>query len=322
MINQNSQSGFALIETAIAVLVLSVMLAGAGMLYTTSAQQQKIQTTLEHMEIIASALSDYAETTNRLPCPADPTENSGGGVVFGWERGVTEAAIKSDAVTIPIGSCPNNNEWDGIVPFQTLDLPYYVTLDGWGNHLTYAISPVFAQNNDPSAGTASDKVHAHCRTSAWIESDQNLLPPKARFCCAVNGDGAFPPATDLIIEDLDGNTISPGARNTTEYDDLDHRLTDANDIPMASNTSITAPAFVLVSHGRDGDGAYLLEGGRVPDSSAGATLEDENFDADRIFYDGPIITNTSSNTYFDDIVLWMTQDGLMAKNGVSSCQYP
>lgn len=319
--------GFTLTELAITVLILGIMLSAGVNLYARNAQQEKVRLTQENLRLIASALADYAEVTNRLPCPADPTVTD---ALFGWERGVVLNDIKAGTPAMPIGSCPNNNQWEGLVPFQTLDLPYQTTLDGWGNQITYAISPVFAQNNDPSlpANLEGDQVHDRCRNAAWVVADsggtgqgKNRLPPKARFCCAVRGNtAAFSPATDLDIRDNQGNTLLATVRNTANYGDMDERLDDVSNVPVPATSNITAPAFILISHGEDGDDAYGLDGAQRADSFAGG-MDDENGDQDRRFIDAPMSTRRNGN-YYDDIVLWRTQDGVMSQNGVSSCQYP
>ena len=47
----------------------------------------------------------------------------------------------------------------------------------------------------------------------------------------------------------------------------------------------------------------------------------QNADGDQIFVDGPRNLKPGP-AYFDDIVRWMTQDGIMAAHGALSCSYP
>ena len=49
--------------------------------------------------------------------------------------------------------------------------------------------------------------------------------------------------------------------------------------------------------------------------------EYKNADGDQIFVDGPWNLKPGPD-YFDDIVRWMTQDGIIAAHGALSCQYP
>ncbi len=59
-------------------------------------------------------------------------------------------------------------------------------------------------------------------------------------------------------------------------------------------------AFVLVSHGRNGLGAFIPFGIGVPTKH----LEIENTDSDYIFRRAPLNENESSNDYFDDKLVW------------------
>ena len=104
-------------------------------------------------------------------------------------------------------------------------------------------------------------------------------------------------------------------------------------VPVAAvpgNYNIAAPALVLISHGRNGSGAFLADGtrGRYLEGAPGnAEIENGAGDAavaqawDRVFFIGPL-NDGGGNAHFDDIVLWRTQDGIMAETGTSSCVYP
>lgn len=323
--------GFTLIEVAIAMVILGALVAGVLRLYERAEEQRRVRVTEQHMERIVNALSIYAETASRIPCPADPAVTD---VLFGWEYGVTAATLAGGR---PLGGCANTPVdlafSEGIVPFQTLGIHHSVAKDGWGRYFTYAVSPVFAQNNDRTGGSETAvQVHERCRNRTWVQEgddgagnpvDDNVNATKARFCCA--GDTAsFATNTDLRIQlhtDSGGpaQDISP-IRNTGNYGAVDvaHENGDGVVIPVRSDVStqpITAPAFVLISHGENGLGAYLGNDSLNRFGTAG-TPEDENTNGDRLYFTG------RRDNDFDDFVIWMTQDGIMAANGTSSCQYP
>ena len=339
--------GFTLIEVATTLLILSIFLAATVTLYQKSEQQRRVILTQQRMDDIVGALSTFAETAGRLPCPADPSMND---MRFGWEWNVTNAQLTIDAGARPVGSCANtnnnaaNNEVTGIVPFQALNLPPTAVRDAWGRYFTYAVSPVFSQNTDRTGGALGAEldtnIHAQCRTHAWVNEIDTLSSFKARFCCAaqIPTGVSFAPATDLRIELTTdkGNAISPArvdfaADNATGYGGIASMTTLAADgrpsAPVHVNgagQSITGPAFVLISHGENGDGAFIAEGNRdrlVSGTLVGAD-EIENNDYNRLYYTGARSAGNDAATYFDDIVIWMTQDGIMAANGTSSCQYP
>jgi prepilin-type N-terminal cleavage/methylation domain-containing protein len=319
------QMGVTLVEVAIAVAVIGILMAGALDLNQRAQSQQHLETTYDNMDQIIQALSIYVESAGRLPCPADPGVT---GVVFGWERGVTPADLQVDAGHFPAGHCDQATR-EGIIPFMTLGLPARTALDGWGRYFTYAVSPVFARRNDQTGALAdTGKIHGRCRHPGWVNpADRyNRNAIKARFCCADQRDPTFDVESDLIILHTSGGALSPVRTPGTaaSYDDLDRTTmigAGNNPIPSIDTTPIEAPALVLISHGPDGKGAWLGNGSsrRFDPPEAGPELQ--NADGDQVFVDGPW-NLVRGPAYFDDIVRWMTQDGIIAAHGALSCAYP
>ena len=184
--------GFTLLELAIALAIAGVVTGAAIELYSRAESQRKYTVTHDRMDAIVQALSVYAETAGRVPCPGDP---AAAGSLFGWERGVTNANLRLDADQFPIGTCDAATR-EGIIPFSTLSLPPETAIDGWGHYFTYAVSPVFSQANDSSFGPNDainttgkadpGTVHGRCRHFGWvsIETPDNRNSVKARFCPA------------------------------------------------------------------------------------------------------------------------------------------
>ncbi len=63
-------------------------------------------------------------------------------------------------------------------------------------------------------------------------------------------------------------------------------------------------AWVLLSHGPTGKGAYSAKGGVVATACSGSDKDGENCDADGIFTDAPYNDGDISANFFDDIILW------------------
>jgi len=326
--SEGRTSGFTLIEMAISIILISLAFLAVLKIYDSSDDQRHLFETHEKMKIIVKSLSLYVETAGRLPCPADPSVADAS---FGWEWNVA-AADTTVANARPLGSCSvGGNDVTGIMPFQTLNLPPDMAIDGWGRYFTYSISPVFTQNNDDSGGVeANTDVHARCRSQAWVNNDDNIAAFKARFCCAGEDDitvPAFPPADDLRIQlrtDTGAGDISPPVRNVADYANIRGVRIFVDTAGGPSTTNTTAAAFVLISHGKNGEGAFLANDTNNQYATGGLVGNDEleNSDLDRLYFIGAISTADNANDYFDDIVIWMTQDGIMAANGTSSCQYP
>jgi prepilin-type N-terminal cleavage/methylation domain-containing protein len=320
----NSQSGITLVEVAISVAIIGILMSGALELQQRARAQRQFESTYDNMDTIIQALSIYVETAGRLPCPADPAVSDAS---FGWERGVKAAEVRFNHP--PTGSCDAKTR-DGIVPFMTIGLPVQTARDGWGNFYTYAVSPVFTRQNDQTSKAAdTGKVHGRCRHAGWVNvSDRyNRNAIKARFCCADHAKPVFDVDSDLIILHTNGGAaLSPVRTLGTlkNYDDLTKTTTyqrgDSN-VPFMDTTPIEAPALVLVSHGLNGKGAWLGNGTNNRLTPPASGPEWQNADGDQIFVDGPWNLKPGP-AYFDDIVRWMTQDGIMAAHGALSCSYP
>jgi prepilin-type N-terminal cleavage/methylation domain-containing protein len=321
---RSKENGFTLIEIAIAVAILGVIMGGALELYGRVHAQQQIQITYGNMDAVVDALSVYVETAGRLPCPADPAAQD---ATFGWERGVKPSELPRGAEHFPVGHC-DQKTGNGIIPFMTLGIPASVARDGWGRYYTYAVSPVFAQANDQiGAPSGTGKVHGRCRHPGWVSPSEryNRNAIKARFCCADQLPQAFDSDTDLFITHTAGGpALSPLRTSKDHYDDLAKTTTtviDGAEIPVMDTSPIAAPAFVLLSHGPDGRGAWLGNGTNNRFNPPESGPEYTNASGDRIFVDGPWQLAPGPK-YFDDIVRWMTQDGIMAAHGGLSCSYP
>lgn len=319
----NSQQGITLVEVALAVAITGILMSGALMLHERVQKQRQFESTYDNMDAIVQALSVYVESNGRLPCPADPTAPDD---TAGWERGVPAG---TNATQHPAGSCDAKTR-EGIVPFMTLGLPKQTAMDGWGYFYTYAVSPVFTRKNDQSDATAdTGRVHGRCRHAGWVNpSDRyNRNAIKARFCCADQIAPTFDVESDLIIVHTAGEAAlspvrSPGIKGN--YDVLTRTATahiEGSDVPVFDATPIEAPALVLISHGPNHKGAWLGNGtaNRFDAPQSGPELN--NADSDQVFVDGPWSLKLGSD-HFDDIVRWMTQDGIIAAHGALSCSYP
>ncbi|MBI2234879.1 MAG: type II secretion system protein [Micavibrio aeruginosavorus] len=369
---RSGESGFTLVEMAIALSILGIMVAAILQLHARAKEQNQIDLTYRNMNKVLSALSSYVESTGRLPCPADPGR---GDELFGWEWGVTQASIASgrpvpdqnpgDPLDNPTceswgapgatGGVPRNV---GIVPFLTLDLDPADVRDGWGRYMTYAVSPIYAQNNDNVRGdvarltgtgslnpAAADQgsVHIRCLDGGWYDNKDVVNGVKAKFCCNRDGNAAspdFPTDSDIQILDLAGDPVWPDTAGGEPYMDLRDRTNNHFDLVSPglpggysaqyeiNYDNIVAPALVLVSHGESGNGAFMGNDTRNRYSTgvAGTAEQDNGAETNAASWDRTFRVGSRSSgagaSFFDDIVVWRTQAGIMAENGTSSCRYP
>lgn len=331
-LKDRAASGFTLVELAVVIVVIGALTFGVFVLLKPLVQDFRHMETTEKMDKLSRILNRYAVENFRLPCPAVPNR-AAVNPPYGFQSGGG-----ADGATIP-NICPTT---EGIIPFRALGVPESLIVDGFGNYFTYAISPSFSQNtyNDLPA-----TVHPACRTADWFYDEgkndgtrvmRNINPRKARFCCAP------PEATDLNILDENGNNVmglirAPGPDGYQAPDTL-MRPVDfttgalinttggeyylAPQVPPA-NARATAPAYILISHGINGLGAFTpANNGRNPLPTTAQELENTNGDTDvtRTYFDTKT-RSTNIVTRFDDLILWRTQDAIFAEEG-ESCSVP
>jgi prepilin-type N-terminal cleavage/methylation domain-containing protein len=322
-------AGFTLAEMAIVVAITGLLLGAAAAIATPMLRNARKIDTDQKLANIARAIDYYAGQNYRVPCPASPDPKSID-PPWGFETGSGKAG---NHVPADCGIGPAR--WEGIVPFRTLNIPADWIRDSWGNYISYAISPAFSQDvSNPAL-----PVHRRCRTGDWFNAGvlyehgvtdpktgrpaQNVLLPKAerkaRFCCP----GALP-GTDIVV--LDANRQSqisiPRQASPASYMPSDVTYPDpfAANVPVPDNDRVTAPAYILVSHGANGYGAWN-QSGKISFSSNATHGEIENADGNRIFMEIPPVDRTGKEMSFDDIVIWRSQDMILAGQG-KSCSLP
>src|SRR5690606_18359919 len=227
--------------------------------------------------------SEYALNNGRLPCPADPA-NTGATPPYGYPRNSWPPLVAGGPPNA-LNAChnvPSNTVWNGtthgpdyvgILPFRTLGLTEDQVTDAWGNLMTYAVSPALAQ--DMNAGT-THMVHDHCRSISWTgavwrSGGDVMNRRKAMLCCSYDAghrDVAGTPGSinsDIVVRDaLAGNPIFSGYHqpfSTYAYSGTDaNSMDDGNDPSWPWDTwygNTQMIAYTIVSHGRNGDGAFV-----------------------------------------------------------------
>lgn len=191
---------------------------------------------------------------------------------------------------------------------------------------------------------------------------RNISPQKARFCCSgyQPAGAADADLTVMYYDDYSATPLSaiqqlpadnPAPRNpgpdgfqrpdilmvpvdtlktkTSGDDVLASDPTGGSDDPYYTLPQVpppyaraTAIAYIIVSHGPNGFGAYQPDnGGARLDAASAPGLEAENADNDQTFNDVTLRSDANNNQQFDDIVFWRTQDAIMTAKG-ESCVVP
>ncbi len=346
--HMRKQSGFTLVEIAIAMVIVGFILAFATVAFSRVLVINAEKNTFKNMEYIADSISVYAQKHMRVPCPADPAGLSGtttNGEPFGTE-------INSTASGDIFGEC-DINEAEGIIPFATLGLPKYMAKDKFGNYITYRVS--IASSQKPEVAETLD-INNWCMTRPYWNTDNDGIDvtdeyvalAKAAFCCGtwnaggttgVEGDidlqGSFGPLEHLSRSNPNGGAGGSAIeyRDATEdppaYADLEDPGITGFIAGNDSTVPPSFPAFILISHGQNGNGAFSEENGSR-DITGITDPERENVDSDITFYapdrlasapPGGGLPSLFSND-IDDIVLWATPSQVLGRIGGVSCNAP
>ncbi|MDB5478111.1 MAG: hypothetical protein JWM96_606 [Alphaproteobacteria bacterium] len=323
----SSESGFTLVEIAVVVLIIGILMGGAVSMLTPYLQMAKRSTTQTKLENISQSLAFYAQNYGRLPCPTNPNSNDTSNPPFGAPRnsGTNGTVVGNvcDSGTL------TTDDYIGIVPFRALGLTEDQVKDSYGRFITYAVSPVLTKynpdpNSSPPPGTPAD-VHDQCRTAIWINSQvtANIAVKKSEVCCA-NRATTTEPDIRIMSARTGGTSLFSGRK----YDGVPPSNSYGSPLTLQSGTpgvDTRFVAFALVSHGPDGDGAFMgRSANRMPSSIATAATTEESGNADTTDLDlvSRPLSTTENAGYFDDILAWRTNDQLISAFGNDSCARP
>lgn len=169
---------------------------------------------------------------------------------------------------------------NGVVPWRALALTESEASDGWDRRLTYRVFPALAADGgldmsycDP-AGTGGLGAGNVCNTSCVSTAPLNCTPPST-----------FIGTKGLTVKNVAGTTVMDPA--------------------AAINTGA---AYVVISHGESGGGAYLNTGVLAVSTVGDGTEELRNYAslpyvAGITFYVDDTTNDTVTTAHFDDILL-------------------
>lgn len=187
----------------------------------------------------------------------------------------------------PVGAAVTCNSPDGTVPWRTLGIPQDAELDGWSRRISYR---VYEGNTGMTQPSGASMVHCDSRKAGGSPVIA------ANGLCAINH-------SNLSDQFLAGKGLTFN----------DHG---------ASNPRI---AFVLVSHGPSGLGAWLPGGARAPLPAVGNLEESANINAGGNYYRKPVsdvAVAPTETSHFDDVLLAVGIEELMRRSGLAARDWP
>ena len=291
--------GFTLAELAIALVIIGLLLASAFIPLSTQIELRAITDTRRIQENIKDAIIGFAQANGRLPCPALGTTPTGSGTAGIEQINTAPAGNPTNLQTLfPYSPCTYSI---GVLPWATLGVP---ETDAWGRRFTYRIVGTFADGVktnsanvvNPVSGLPDATQDGDTHTANQHVPSPNVnctsptpIPTQASFALCTRGD-------------LTVNTRDVTTRSTTVL---------GNEIPV-----------VIVSHGKNGYGAYSTAGTLI--SGTSGVDEPVNTIASNVKtfmsreqspYASGCSDATSGTTLceFDDIVAWIPYPALMMK---------
>ena len=134
--------GFSLIEMAFVLVIITLLLGGLLVPFTTQVEQRRIAETQKAMEEIKEALLGYAIAKGHLPCPAVDAIN-----------GIAQASCPLEAPDVNV---------TGFLPWATLGI---ARSDAWGRLYRYAVTEDFAKPFTLDTPDKPDKINLNTRAS-------------------------------------------------------------------------------------------------------------------------------------------------------------
>jgi hypothetical protein len=263
--------------------------------------QQRYALTRARLANVDNALLVFVSQYRRLPCPADGTRASNAA------NAGTEVVASGSGVTRDCGTQQN-----GVVPWTALGLTATDVEDGWGGRLTYRVGPDLAKDGamDFTSCDPAGSLTTPINTTAPVPPYCIIAGPGPSQCnsgtlstfCTTPAMALTGSVTKgLVVENVAGSLLA------------DPRGTAVAPAPPNPNQTYGA-AYVVISHGPEGGGAYSSGGALIASSVSAGTMEAKNFanvayaappslpTAPTSFLVDDVLNGTATTAHFDDIV--------------------
>jgi len=269
------QRGAGGIFVFILLLLAMVFIAAMFTLSNTSSSVDLRKQTATSLANAAAALEQFASQSGRLPCPADPTLDTG--------------------LAVPNNASVNCTNPTGTLPWATIGMRRDDAIDAWGWKIGYR---VYSGNGGMTQANGASMVN--CDTVQALNPvglDGNGL------CQVVAGRHDTPDTTFVAGKGLSVNDFG------TTYD---------------GTNATGGAAYVLISFGPSGFGAYTESGTQNPNSP---TSNDEK---NNLKATGPFVLEAASaptvppsdSTHYDDILFYRTITGLARNANLAARDWP
>ncbi len=246
--------GFSLIEICIVLGIIAIVTASGMTIFSNSLQERQLKDTQKKMQAIQDALLNYRSVFNRIPCPADVTQAISATPTnyFGTEAatpgtctGGTPAANFSTVVTL------SGNTTSGSTTVTMASTTGVAVGQGVsGNGIPGGNTVVsFVANTSVTLATAATAT-ASGVSLTFVDEVEGMVPTKT---LRLPDDYAFDGYGRRIMYAVDARFTATNAFTSIPASNIGTRMTV---LDQSDNPKTTTAAYVLVSFGPDGFGAY------------------------------------------------------------------
>ncbi|MCB2082354.1 MAG: hypothetical protein KDD76_06910, partial [Rickettsiales bacterium] len=127
------RAGYTILELAIVITIVALIITMTITVGIARIEMQRANTTDTRMTYLIKALKAYVDVYGHLPCPADgalATTDTNYGWGAGTGTGTCSASNLQDSGTVVAGA----------IPVINLGIDPLVSVDGWGNKITYVVT--------------------------------------------------------------------------------------------------------------------------------------------------------------------------------------
>jgi prepilin-type N-terminal cleavage/methylation domain-containing protein len=294
-----TNAGFTLIELAMVMFIFALLLGIVLPMTSAAIDVQKRNITEKKLKVVETALTNFVAIHKRLPCPADGASSNG------LELRTPATANYTVDCAAPAAAA-NTNQQTGVVPWTTLGITMDSASDGWDRLLTYRVAFGLTRDNamdmsacDP-AGTGQTRTFPGGLPGNIDETSINIVNESVntdicdpQLACSGTGTACTMPKRFLKNKGF--------------------RIVDRSNAVLADPVNLTGAAYVVISHGENGLGAYTRSQVLMTTAVGGVSgpLEDANQNGtlavsaastniSPAFRDSEI--STAGALYFDDLM--------------------
>jgi type II secretory pathway pseudopilin PulG len=281
------KNAYSLLELTIVITVTSFVITSLLSVSENKEDNDKIKETLEKMQFIEKSIAYYLAEYGAIPCPADASLASDHASFGIATRNNSDITKCNGTTSAGYYSAIFPAFTLGSLPTNTLQIPDDYAYDAWGRRFTYSmIENCNASNIEYLAGY-----------NYMSASNPNYNSFSVNNFSSNSCGKSFADKSALQIQ----NSFSGGI-------------------------TVNNAVYVLISHGRNGHGAYAHNGGtnKIISNAVVETSEENNGllsklgvvkTASGIYVQKPLEYN---NNYFDDLVHYRTKDQIIKEAGVFS----